>query len=112
MLHGNGHNTIVTLLPEARFDGFEGPAESLPRSPGHEREWLDSITSRRQPSCNVAYHYKIDVACTLANLSLKIGRSIRFDPASEKIIGDDEAARLAVPEYREPWRFPVAYLES
>jgi hypothetical protein len=70
------------------------------------------MKSRTQPSCNVAYHYKIDLACTLANLSLKLGRSIRFDPATKKIVGDDEAARLAVPEYREPWKFPIEYLES
>ena len=46
----------------------------------------------------------------LGNLSLKIGRAIRFDPATEKIVGDEEAARLAVPEYRDPWKFPEQYL--
>ena len=44
------------------------------------------------------YHTKIDVPLILANLSLKLGRSIRFDPATRKIVGDAEAARLAVPE--------------
>jgi predicted dehydrogenase len=38
--------------------------------------------------------------------TLKLGRSIRFDPATEKIVGDSEAARLAVPQYRAPWKFP------
>jgi hypothetical protein len=86
------------------------PAQSLPASPGHEREWLDSIKSRREPSCSVETHYKLDLAITLANLSFKLGRSIRFDPVSEKIIGDDEAARLGRPIYRAPWKFPAEYL--
>ncbi len=86
------------------------PEPSIAPSPGHEREWLDSIKSRQEPSCSVFYHVKVDLPLVLANLSLRLGRSIRFDPAAEKIIGDDEAARAAVPEYRAPWKFPAEYL--
>ena len=93
-----------------RLKKAEPPARSIPPSPGHEREWLDAIRSRKQPSCAPDYHGKIDVALGLANLSLRLGRSIRFDPIAEKIVGDDEAARLAVPQYRDPWKFPAEYL--
>ena len=86
------------------------PEKSISPSPGHEREWLDCVRSRKQPSCNVSYHHKIDVAIGLANLSLKLGRSIRFDPATESIVDDAEAAKLAKPEYRDPWKFPEEYL--
>jgi len=43
---------------------------------------------------------------------LKLGRSIRFDPVKEQIIGDSEAARMAIPTYRKPWKFPKAYLKA
>ena len=86
------------------------PPRSIPPSPGQEREWLDCIKSRRQPSCSVFHHVKVDVPIALSVLSLKLGRSIRFDPQAEAIVGDAEAARLAVPEYRAPWRFPKDYL--
>ena len=88
----------------------EPPERSIPPSPGHEREWLDCIKSRQQPRCNVDYHNKVNVPIVLANLALKLGRSIRLDPATLKIVGDDEAARLAQPEYRAPWKFPAEYL--
>ena len=39
-----------------------------------------------------------------------LGRSIRLDPATGKILGDEEAARLSIPEYRAPWKFPAQYL--
>jgi predicted dehydrogenase len=101
------------IVPEGdRMKGLPTPPPSIPPSPGHEREWLDCLRSRQQPSCSVFYHSKIDVPLVLANLSLKIGRSLRFDPATKKIVGDEEAARLAVPEYRLPWKFPTHYLES
>jgi hypothetical protein len=58
----------------------------------------------------VEYHTRVDVPIVLSLLSLKLGRSIRFDPASEWIVGDAEASRLAVPVYRSPWKFPNQYL--
>ena len=100
-----------TILPEGnRMDGMETPPISLPPSPGHELEWVECIKSRKQPSCNPGYHVKVDVPIELSVLSMKLGRSIKFDPLTEKIVGDDEAARLAIPEYRDPWKFPKDYL--
>jgi hypothetical protein len=89
---------------------LQSPPPSVPPSPGHEREWLDCIKSRQQPSCNVFYHTHVDVPIGLSLLSLKLGRSIRFDPIKERIIGDSDAAQRAVPKYRAPWKFPKRYL--
>jgi hypothetical protein len=85
---------------------------TLPSSPGQEREWLDGIKSRQPPSCNPDYHCRIDVPIVLSLLSYRLGRSIRFDPEREQIVGDREAQRLAVPEYRAPWKFPKQYLNA
>jgi predicted dehydrogenase len=99
------------VLPEGdRMTGMQTPPVSIPPSPGHELEWLECIRSRKQPSCNPGYHVRIDVPMALSTLSLKLGRSIRFDPIKEAIIGDKEAAELALPEYRSPWKFPKEYL--
>jgi predicted dehydrogenase len=100
------------ILPEGdRMKGMKTPSVSIPPSPGHELEWLECIRSRIQPSCNPGYHVRIDVPIALSILSLKIGRSIKFDPEKETIVGDKEAAKLAIPEYRSPWRFPLEYLQ-
>ncbi len=101
------------VVPEGQLlKDTEPPARSIASSPGHERKWLDCIKSRKQPSCHPDYHCKVDIPLVLANLSLKLGRSIRFDATSEKIVGDEEAARLARPEYRMPWKFPGEYLNG
>jgi len=99
------------IVPEGDLmKDAEEPRKSVPDSPGQEREWLDSIKSRQQPSCNVFYHHKVNVPIVLGNLSLKLGRSIRLDPQTEWIVGDEEAVRLSIPEYRAPWKFPKQYL--
>jgi predicted dehydrogenase len=106
------YNTFRVMAEGDRMKGKPEVPQSIPSSPGHEREWLDCVKSRQQPSCSVFYHTKVDVPIVLSLLSLKLGRSIRFDPAKEQIVGDSEAARLAVPQYRAPWKFPTGYLNA
>jgi predicted dehydrogenase len=104
---------MFKIVPEGDLlKDSAAPPKSIPPSPGHEREWLDCVKSRQQPSCAAAYHVRVDVPIVLSLLSLKLGRSIRFDPATERIVGDPEAARLAIPQYRAPWKFPEQYLNG
>jgi predicted dehydrogenase len=99
------------IVPEGEYlKDSTPPPQSIPPSPGHEREWLDSIKSRKEPSCGVNYHYKVSLALTLASLAYKLGRSVRFDAKTGKIAGDKQAAKLARPVYRRPWKFPAQYV--
>ena len=102
---------MFKIVPEGdAMKDKPAPRKFIPPSPGHEREWLDCIKSRQQPSCCVDYHVKVDVPIVLSLLSLKLERAIHFDPKKEWIVGDREAAKLAVPKYRSPWKFPAKYL--
>jgi len=69
----------------------------------NERNWLDCIRSRKRPFCEVEDGHRVAVACNLANMSLRLGRSIRWDPEKEQVIGDKEAAAMCVRPYRAPW---------
>jgi predicted dehydrogenase len=108
-----GDYGVLEVVREAcflhKFNLDEIP-KVIPDSPGHHREWLDGIRARKQPGCNVGYHSKIDMALTLSLLSLKLGRSVAFDPATETIPNDPEAMKLFSPTYRDPWKFPAEYL--
>jgi hypothetical protein len=44
----------------------------------------------------------------LANIAIRLGRSLDFDPKSEKIAGDEKASQLLTRTYREPghWAKP------
>ena len=69
----------------------------------HARDFLDCIKSRKTPVSDVASGHRVAVACHLANLSLRLGRSLRWDFKSETIPGDAEAAKHLVRPYRNPW---------
>ena len=112
-----GDYDVCKIVPEGdRMKGVdtEKVPDVLPPQPTavksiHHREWLDGIRSRKQPSCNVGYHYKLDIALSLAMMSLKLGRAVRFDPATEAIPNDPEANKLFFPEYRGSWGIPAEY---
>ena len=69
----------------------------------NERDWLQSIRTRKRPLCEVEDGHKVATACHLANMSLRLGRAIRWDPDKEQVIGDREAAAMCVRPYRAPW---------
>lgn len=101
------------VLPEGRrMEGWAPPPASIPPSAGQELEWLQAIRTRKPPLCHVDYHFRVDAPITLSLLSLKLGRSLRLDPVTERILDDPEATRLAVPEYCTPWKFPREYLPA
>jgi hypothetical protein len=69
----------------------------------NERDWLDCMRSRKRPLCEVEDGHRVSTTCNLANMSLRLGRSIRWDPEKEQVIGDKEAAAACVRPYRAPW---------
>ncbi|HPQ17431.1 MAG TPA: hypothetical protein PLP04_19535, partial [Bryobacteraceae bacterium] len=69
----------------------------------NKRDWLSSMRTRKLPFCDVEDGHRVATATHLANISLRLGRSVRWDPAKETIIGDKEAAAMLVRPYRKPW---------
>jgi hypothetical protein len=42
----------------------------------------------------------------LANLAIKLGRKLRWDPAKEQFIGDEAANQMLDRPRRAPWQLP------
>lgn len=78
------------------------------RSPGHEREFLDCVKSRQQPSCSFENHLPMHLALNLAHTALHTGRKLHFDAGKFEITGDSEATRLLQPAYQNGWKLPEA----
>ena len=87
----------VSLLQERKFLGGY-PADN------HVREFLDCLKSRRQPISTAGVAHQAITACHAANVCVRLGRPVKWDPAKEEFIGDEEANRLRTRPYRQPWR--------
>jgi predicted dehydrogenase len=90
------------LIPEPGKK-LDEPPESLPRSPGHHREWLSAIKTRAQCSCHFGYGHRLTTVGNLGNISLWAGEKLRWDPSTERIINHEEANQYLTKEYRKPW---------
>jgi len=62
------------------------PPQSIPPSPGHERQWLDSIKSRVEPDSNVNYPLQGRPRHHPRQPVQHAWPLIRFDPVKEKIV--------------------------
>ena len=72
----------------------------------HMKDLLAAITSRSKPVADIEQGYISTTSCILANMSLKLGRSLTWDNATGRIVGDEEANRLLQRPYRTPWVHP------
>ena len=103
MLHSTGHNTSFTLLPEDKFKDFEGPPPTLPRSRGHEREWLDACRGGPPAMSNFNYAVPLTEFVLLGNVATLSGEKIKYDPAAMRIVNHPEANKALRREYRKGW---------
>ncbi len=75
---------------------------------GHMRDLLACIETRGKPVADIEQGYISTTSCILANLSMKLGRKLNWDPVKGEIVGDAEANRLLKRPYRSPWVHPAA----
>jgi predicted dehydrogenase len=72
----------------------------------HMQDLLGAIARRGKPVADIEEGYISTTACILANMSMKLGRSLAWDAAKGQITGDEEANRLRQRPYRVPWVHP------
>jgi predicted dehydrogenase len=92
--------------PESMLRSSIGPDEiHLARPHGsHMDEFFHAIRTRRQPTAPVESGHRTATVCHLGNITLELGRPVKWDPVKEEFPGDDEANRLTWRPWRSPWK--------
>jgi predicted dehydrogenase len=70
---------------------------------GHVRNFLDCVKSRRQPGSHPEIAHRVHTIAHAANLAIRLGRKLRWDPAAERFVDDEDANRLLWRTMRVPW---------
>lgn len=75
------------------FDNRDRPdrAGKLDAIVNHMGNFFDCIETRRQPISDIVSQHRSITTCHLANIAMRLGRPIKWDPAKETIVGDTEA---------------------
>lgn len=114
--NGNAFYGTEGMMLLAKSGGFKlfGPRNELrdsmegrPDSPAHHRNFLECIKSGQRPNADIEIGHLSATLCHLGNIATRLGRTLRFRPSTEEIVGDDEAAALVSRTYRHGhWAAP------
>ncbi len=83
---------------------FEKKLAQFPDPEPQEGDFAHCVRTRKKFALNEANGHR---SCTLINLgkiAVRLGRSLKFDPETQRFIDDDEANRFINQPMRGPWR--------
>jgi predicted dehydrogenase len=129
--YADGVRLIITSgTPSLRFEGSEGwignrgwraPLQAEPKSilnsvigpneihlytckAGEQRNFLDCVKSRKDCYFPPEIGQRCFTIAHIGNISMQLGRKLRWDPDNERFINDEQANRMLSRAMRSPWR--------
>lgn len=86
----------------------EEPADDTPYETKipHQINFIEAVRNRVDPVVPVEIGHRSATVCTLGNIAVDLGRTIKWDPAAEKFIDDEDGAAAAKfhYQYRDGWK--------
>jgi hypothetical protein len=75
----------------------------LYRSDSHSGNFLECVRTRKRPICDADIAHRAASALLLGGVVKQLNRALKWDPAREEFVGDDEANRMLSIAQRPPW---------
>ena len=75
----------------------------LYHSDNHYQDWIDAIKNRTRPVSDVETGHRTASLCNIVNMAYTLERPLRWSPAHERFIGDDEANGMLSRPFRGAW---------
>ncbi len=97
-----GENT--RLLPVEKMKDYEFPAEFLPRSPGHYRDWIRACKGGVPACSNFSVSAPFTEWIALGSVAVKMDCKIEWDAEKMKVTNNSDANELLKPTVRKGWK--------
>jgi predicted dehydrogenase len=102
-LHVGRFGYLVSNPPQIARP-FHQPQEQWPATDNHRRDWLDSIRTRGQPTCDVAVGCRSTTISLAACIARWNAKALKWDAAQSHFVADEQANRMRQRAMRAPWR--------
>jgi len=73
---------------------------------GHKENFYRCLSEGGLPVSDVYSHLQTMASCHLSAIAARLGRAIQWDPQSEQIVGDEQAATFFAREQRQGYEIP------
>ena len=95
----------IVLSPGAKFKDFKRPEETIPKSAGHHKEWINACKGEGKTLCNFDYSGALIENNLLGNLAHRaaLGKQLQWDAEKFEITNHEEANALLSKTYRKGW---------
>ena len=80
---------------------------AAPATRRHMQNFLEARRETQAPVADIEQGYISSACCILANLSMELGRSLKWDAETGRVVGDDEANGRLARQYRGDWKHPT-----
>ncbi len=94
----------IEARPEGVLAGLDPPDANYNIQGPHVRNFLDCVRSRQQPVSDPESAHRAHTIAHCANICLRLGRPVRWDPTAEEFFDDAEANNMRYRTMRAPWR--------
>jgi predicted dehydrogenase len=102
------HKDVTYELEQYPEDKTEKDLEKhvAPAIRVHMKDFLSAIDRRTRPVADIEQGHISSASCILANLSMRLGRTLVWNADKGEVVGDPEANALLRRPYRAPWVHP------
>ncbi len=92
------------IIPESKMKAYGKPPRTLPRSPGHYKEFVDACRGGPPPGANFVDHAGVlTETLLLGNVALRAGKKLLWDGPNMRVTNDEAANDLLRRNYRKWW---------
>ncbi|HNY77054.1 MAG: Gfo/Idh/MocA family oxidoreductase [Sedimentisphaerales bacterium] len=101
-LLGGSHAGVPRLIPEARMKEYGKPPQTLPRSPGHHKEWIDACKAGKPQDAKSGFWYAgpFTEALLVGNLAVRLQKRVEWDAKAMRSPNCPEADNYITKFYR------------
>ena len=92
------HDSTLPSIPEGLPQGFQQTLTAA-----HHQDWIRAIRTGSPVADGIESAFRSDMVSQLAELCIRTGRPVRWDPKKETILGNEAARRMIRRPMRAPW---------
>ncbi len=92
------------LIPESKMKEYTLPPKTLPRSPGHYKEWIEACKGGKPAGSDFSFASRVTETVLLGNIALRLGKKLEWDGKNIMITNVPEANEYLNVPYRKGWK--------